>query len=203
MTHRAGLIVLGGVVAVIVGLGAMMLYVPSLMPPAIAAGIASTTPEPSPKLLPRKPCELLQRPPPPPPQPAGPTSRLAPPKPLVLPARRLCWLRHAEADRGLRCSGIAVTRSYRAAVAAMAAPAVQYHHQLIEQRTDPARPNSDYDGSRAIPCRPAAGDRHCGSNDNHPSGRHWPDHWRRMLRLDEVFHRLCDRAGDDLQRLPR
>ena len=87
MTHRAGLIVLGGVVAVIVGLGAMMLYVPSLMPPAIAAGIASTTPEPSPKLLPRKPCELLQRPPPPPPQPAGPTSRLAPPKPLVLPAR--------------------------------------------------------------------------------------------------------------------
>ena len=39
MTHRAGLIALGGVVAVIVGLGAMMLYVPSLMPPAIAAGM--------------------------------------------------------------------------------------------------------------------------------------------------------------------
>ena len=59
-------------------------------------------------------------------------------------------------------------------MAAMAAPAVQYHHQLIEQRTDPARPNSDYDGSRAIPCRPAAGDRHCGTNDNHPSGHSGP-----------------------------
>jgi hypothetical protein len=35
------------VIAVIVGLGAMMLYVPSLMPPAIAAGSLSRSAHPS------------------------------------------------------------------------------------------------------------------------------------------------------------
>ena len=73
---------------------------------------------------------------------------------------RLCWLRHAVADRGLRCSGIAAARCYRGAVAAMAAPAVQYHRHLIEQCTDHVHPDPDRDGSRTIRCRPAAGDRH-------------------------------------------
>jgi serine/threonine-protein kinase len=53
----------------------------------IGSHAALTSPVPSPKPLLRKRCELSQRPPLPPQQPAGPTSRLPRPKPMVLPPR--------------------------------------------------------------------------------------------------------------------
>ena len=64
---------------------------------------------------------------------------------------------------------------YRGAVAAMAAPAVQYHRHLIEQCTNHVDPDRD---ARTIRYRPAAaGDRHGSTNDKHRSGSQWPEHW--------------------------
>ena len=96
------------------------------------------------------------------------------PKPMVLPPRATLLAPSRGADRHLGCSGIAAARCYRGAVAAMAAPAVQYHRHLIEQCTDHIHPDPDRDGSRTVPCPDfcCAG----ASPDEYGSGSHGDGH---------------------------
>ena len=60
------------------------------------------------------------------------------------------------ADRWFSCSSIATPARYRyrATLAAISAPAVQYRRQLIEHCTDHVYPDGDHDGTCTLPAAP-------------------------------------------------